>query len=209
MQPFTTLTAVAAPLPRINVDTDLIIPKQFLKTITRDGLGSSLFHEMRYDGAGRRLDDFVLHQPAFASAGILLALDNFGCGSSREHAVWALLDFGIRCVIAPSFADIFYNNCFKNGVLPLVLEAAVVQELMARSTPASPLTLTVDLPQQTVRDGAGFTASFAIEASRKKRLLDGLDDIGLTLKHEAAIADFEASQRAEQPWLWSKTGAGA
>lgn len=209
MQPFTTLTAVAAPLPRINVDTDLIIPKQFLKTITRDGLGSSLFHEMRYDGAGRRLDDFVLHQPAFASAGILLALDNFGCGSSREHAVWALLDFGIRCVIAPSFADIFYNNCFKNGVLPLVLEAAVVQELMARSTPASPLTLTVDLPQQTVSDGAGFTAQFAIDASRKKRLLEGLDDIGLTLKHEAAIADFEARQRAEQPWLWSKTGAEA
>jgi 3-isopropylmalate/(R)-2-methylmalate dehydratase small subunit len=209
MQPFTTLTAVAAPLPRLNIDTDLIIPKQFLKTITRDGLGSSLFYEMRYDGAGRRLDDFVLHQSAFASAGILLALDNFGCGSSREHAVWALLDFGIRCVIAPSFADIFYNNCFKNGVLPLVLEAAVVQELMARSTPASPLTLTVDLPQQTVSVGAGFTASFAIEASRKKRLLDGLDDIGLTLKHEAAIADFEASQRAEQPWLWSKTGAGA
>ncbi len=209
MQPFTTLTAVAAPLPRINVDTDLIIPKQFLKTITRDGLGSSLFHEMRYDGAGRRLDDFVLHQPAFASAGILLALDNFGCGSSREHAVWALLDFGIRCVIAPSFADIFYNNCFKNGVLPLVLEAAVVQELMARSTPASPLTLTVDLPQQTVSDGAGFTASFAIDPSRKTRLVEGLDDIGLTLKHEAAIADFEARQRAEQPWLWSKTGAQA
>ncbi|MBU3655614.1 MAG: 3-isopropylmalate dehydratase small subunit [Alphaproteobacteria bacterium] len=209
MQPFTTLTAVAASLPRINVDTDLIIPKQFLKTITRDGLGRSLFHEMRYDGAGRRLDDFVLHQPAFASAGILLALDNFGCGSSREHAVWALLDFGIRCVIAPSFADIFYNNCFKNGVLPLVLEAAVVQELMARSTPASPVTLTVDLPQQTVSDGAGFCAQFAIDPSRKTRLVEGLDDIGLTLKHEAAIADFEARQRAEQPWLWSKTGAQA
>ncbi|MBM3602925.1 MAG: 3-isopropylmalate dehydratase small subunit [Alphaproteobacteria bacterium] len=210
MQPFTTLTAVAAPLPRINVDTDLIIPKQFLKTVTRDGFGKSLFHELRYDEAGRRLDDFVLHQPPFAKAGILLALDNFGCGSSREHAVWALLDFGIRCVIAPSFADIFYNNCFKNGVLPVVLEAAVVQELMARSTPASPLTLTVDLPQQTVSDGEGFTASFAIDSSRKDRLLEGLDDIGLTLKHEAAIADFEVRQRAKQPWLWCSQGrAGA
>jgi 3-isopropylmalate/(R)-2-methylmalate dehydratase small subunit len=207
MQPFTVLTATVAPLPRINIDTDLIIPKQFLKTITRDGLGKSLFHELRYDGDGQKIEDFVLHQPAFAEAQILLALENFGCGSSREHAVWALLDFGIRCVIAPSFADIFYNNCFKNGVLPLVLPADVVQDLLARASADQPLhqplQLTVDLPSQTVSDGQGFTASFPLEASRKQRLLEGLDDIGLSLKRQDAITAFEQKQQATLPWQWA------
>lgn len=201
MQPFTTLASVAAPFPMINVDTDMIIPKQFLKTIKREGLGKHLFDEMRFDKAGQEIADFVLNQPAYRQAKILVAGANFGCGSSREHAPWALLDFGIRCVIAPSFADIFFNNCFKNGILPLVLPQADVDVLMVEAKAGK--ALTVDLQAQQVQLTDGRVIAFRVDAFRRDCLLNGLDDIGLTEKHADAIAAFEAKQKAEQPWLWA------
>jgi 3-isopropylmalate/(R)-2-methylmalate dehydratase small subunit len=195
MQPFTTLTGPAAPLLRANVDTDLIIPKQFLKTLVRTGLGQHLFFELRYDDTGNEIQAFVLNQAPFRQASILLAGANFGCGSSREHAPWALLDFGIRCVIAPSFADIFYNNCFSNGILPIALPMAAVEELAAAAGP-----LTVDLPAQTVR-GGGRCHTFEIEPARKTTLVEGLDEIGRSLASLPAIEAFEARRSREAPWL--------
>jgi 3-isopropylmalate/(R)-2-methylmalate dehydratase small subunit len=201
MQKFTTLTGVAAPLPMINVDTDKIIPKQYLKTIERTGLGKALFDELRYNADGSEKPDFVLNQPAYRKAEILVAGENFGCGSSREHAPWALLDFGIRAVIAPSFADIFYNNCFKNGILPIALPAEIVAQLMDDARKGSNARLTIDLASQTITRPDGQTVHFEIDQFRKQCLLDGLDDIGLTLKKEPAIAKFESRRQQTQPWL--------
>jgi 3-isopropylmalate/(R)-2-methylmalate dehydratase small subunit len=201
MERFTTLTGVAAPLNIVNVDTDMIIPKQFLKTIKRTGLGKNLFFEMRYDDAGAEVPDFVLNQPAWRNATILVAGDNFGCGSSREHAPWALLDFGIRCVIAPSFADIFYNNCFKNGILPIALPREDVDKLMDDANRGANATVTVDLEAQEIRGPDGGLVRFDIDPFRKHCLLNGLDDIGLTLEKETAIADFESRRTREFPWL--------
>src|SRR6476619_8311569 len=192
MQKFTTLTGVAAPLPMINVDTDAIIPKQFLKTIKRAGLGKALFSERRYNDNGEERPDFVLNQGPFRKARILVAGENFGCGSSREHAPWALLDFGIRCVIAPSFADIFFNNTFKNGILPIVLPEARVNELLRFLLELPGAEITVDLPAQTVLGPDGKVDKFEIDPFRKHCLINGLDDIGLTLQQEAAIKAFEA-----------------
>ena len=202
MEKFTTLTGVAAPLDMINVDTDKIIPKQFLKTIKRTGLGKSLFFEMRYDDAGREKPDFVLNKPAYRKARILVAGDNFGCGSSREHAPWALLDFGIRCVISTSFADIFYNNCFKNGILPIKVPKEDLDKLMDDAQRGANATLTVDLAKQEIRGPAGGCVAFAIDPFRKQCLLEGLDDIGLTLKKADAIAVFEEKQKLTQPWVY-------
>ncbi|MGH7013370.1 MAG: 3-isopropylmalate dehydratase small subunit [Stellaceae bacterium] len=201
MQKFTTLTGVAAPLPMINVDTDKIIPKQYLKTIERTGLGKALFDELRFNPDGSEKPDFVLNQPAYRKAEILVAGENFGCGSSREHAPWALLDFGIRAVIAPSFADIFHSNCFKNGILPIVLPAATVAQLMDDARKGSNARLTIDLASQTVTRPDGQTVHFEIDQFRKHCLLDGLDDIGLTLKKEPAITKFENRRKQAQPWL--------
>ncbi|MEL6196773.1 MAG: 3-isopropylmalate dehydratase small subunit [Pseudomonadota bacterium] len=201
MDPFTTLTGVAAPLPLINVDTDMIIPKQFLKTIKRTGLGVNLFTEMRYDEAGNENPDFVLNKPAYRGAEILVAGDNFGCGSSREHAPWALLDFGIRCVIAPSFADIFYNNCFKNGILPIRLPQEEVDKLMADAERGANATLTIDLAAQTIQGPDGGTIRFDIDPHQKHCLLNGLDDIALTLEQSDDIAAFEAGRAGQTPWL--------
>ena len=201
MDKFTTLRGVAAPLPMINVDTDMIIPKQFLKTIKRTGLGKNLFDEMRFDESGVEKPDFVLNKPAYRKAEILIAGENFGCGSSREHAPWALLDFGIRCVIAPSFADIFYNNCFKNGVLPLVLPTEQVERLMDQADKGANATLSVDLENQRVTGPDGATFPFEIDPFRKHCLLNGLDDIGLTFEKAAQIDTFEARHHAAQPWL--------
>jgi 3-isopropylmalate/(R)-2-methylmalate dehydratase small subunit len=203
MQPFTTLTGVGAPLPMINVDTDMIIPKQFLKTIERSGLGKSLFYEMRYDDEGREIPSFVLNSPPYRHAKILIAGENFGCGSSREHAPWALLDFGIRCVIAPSFADIFFNNCFKNGILPIVLPRERVDALMAAAERGGDDAFTVDLDRQEIRLPDGCTITFEVDPFRKACLLGGLDDIGLTLRKVDRIAAFEARQRSQSPWLSS------
>ncbi len=202
MEKFVTLTGVAAPLDMINVDTDQIIPKQFLTTIKRSGLGAGLFYDLRYDEEGREKSDFVLNQPAYQTAKILVAGDNFGCGSSREHAPWALLDFGIRCVIAPSFADIFYNNCFKNGVLPIALPQEDVDKLMDDAERGANATITVDLEAQTIQGPDGGTIRFDIDPFRKHCLLNGLDDIGLTLQKEAAIAGYEEKQKFSQPWLF-------
>lgn len=199
MTPFGLHRGVAAPLPLLNVDTDMIIPKQFLKTIKRSGLGKNLFDEMRYDGAGYPKPDFVLNRAPWTTASILVAGANFGCGSSREHAPWALLDFGIRCVIAPSFADIFFNNCFKNGILPLVLPQDKVDLLMADAEAGQ--TLTIDLPAQTILRPDGSVIAFEIDAFRKRCLVEGLDDIGLTLVHEAAITAYEEKLKAERPWV--------
>jgi len=202
MQPFTTLTAVAAPLNMANVDTDMIIPKQFLKTIARTGLSKGLFYELRFDETGAPTD-FVLDRPAYDGAQILVTGSNFGCGSSREHAPWALLDAGIRCVIAPSFADIFYNNCFKNGILPVALPAEQVEALMRDAEKGANATLTVDLAAQEIRRPDGETIAFDIDPFRKKCLLEGLDDIGLTLEKADAIAAYEAAGRTERPWLFA------
>ncbi|MEX2649686.1 MAG: 3-isopropylmalate dehydratase small subunit [Alphaproteobacteria bacterium] len=202
MDKFTTHSGVAAPLPMINVDTDMIIPKQFLKTILRTGLGKNLFNDMRYRPDGAEIATFVLNQPAYRKAAILIAGENFGCGSSREHAPWALLDFGIRCVIAPSFADIFFNNCFKNGVLPVTLPKAEVEALMAQAERGANARFTVDLAAQTVTGPDGAAHRFEIEPFRKRCLLEGLDDIDLTLEKRAAIDGFEARQRASEPWLY-------
>ncbi|MSP81836.1 MAG: 3-isopropylmalate dehydratase small subunit [Alphaproteobacteria bacterium] len=202
MDTFTTLTGVAAPLPMINVDTDMIIPKQFLKTIKRTGLGRHLFNDMRWTPDGREIADFVLNRPAYRQAKVVIAGDNFGCGSSREHAPWAILDFGIRCVIAPSFADIFFNNCFKNGILPIALPKPVVDDLMREAELGSNATFTIDLEAQTIVRPNGTTIRFEIEPSRKHALLNGLDEVGLTLRKVATIGAFEARQRAAEPWLY-------
>jgi len=201
MKPFKTLTAVAAPLPMINVDTDMIIPKQFLKTLARTGLGKALFHEMRTHSDGSENPDFVLNRPAHKNAKILVAGANFGCGSSREHAPWALLDFGIRCVIAPSFADIFFNNCFKNGILPIALPQEEIDKLMDDAERGANAVLSVDLEKQEIRGPDGGCIRFDIDPFRKQCLLNGWDDIGLTLRAEQTISDYEAKQRLSQPWL--------
>ena len=200
MDKFTALTGVAAPLPIINIDTDMIIPKQYLKTIKRTGLGSALFSEMRYSQDGKELPDFVLNKPAYRKAQILVTGQNFGCGSSREHAPWALLDFGIRCVIAPSFADIFYNNCFKNGILPIVLPQDDIDKLMDDASRGANAVVSVDLEKQEIRGPDGGMIKFDVDAFRKQCLLNGWDDIGLTMRHEKSIDDFEAKRRASQPW---------
>ncbi|WP_084861716.1 3-isopropylmalate dehydratase small subunit [Salibaculum halophilum] len=201
MQKFDKLTGIAAPLPLVNIDTDMIIPKQFLKTIKRSGLGVNLFDEMRYDRQGNEIPDFVLNKPAYRDAQILVAGDNFGCGSSREHAPWALLDFGIRCVISTSFADIFYNNCFKNGILPIVLPQEDVDKLMEDAERGSNATVTVDLESQTISGPDGGEITFEVDPWRKHCLLNGLDDIGLTLEKAPAIDAFEEKMRAERPWV--------
>jgi len=201
MDKFTTLTGIAAPMPLINVDTDMIIPKQFLKTIKRSGLGVNLFDEMRYDDQGNEIPDFVLNKPAYRDAQILVAGENFGCGSSREHAPWALLDFGIRCVIAPSFADIFFNNCFKNGILPIVLPQDEVDKLMDDAERGANAVLTVDLENQTISGPDGGTIAFEVDPHRKHCLLNGLDDIGLTLEKSASIEAFEAQAAQTRPWV--------
>ena len=200
MEKFTKLTGIAAPMPLVNIDTDMIIPKQFLKTIQRSGLGKNLFDEMRFDREGNEVADFVLNQPAYRSAEILVAGDNFGCGSSREHAPWALLDFGVRCVISTSFADIFFNNCFKNGILPIVLPQEQVDVLMADARKGANARVTVDLEAQTVTTSDGQSFGFAVDPHRKHCLMNGLDDIGLTLEKAAAIDSFEAKAATLRPW---------
>ena len=200
MQKFTTLTGVAAPLPMRNIDTDMIIPKQFLKTIKRTGLGKSLFFEMRYGEDGKELPEFVLNKPAYRKAEILVTGDNFGCGSSREHAPWALLDFGIRCVIAPEFADIFYNNCFKNGILPIKLPQSEVDKLMDDASRGANATLSIDLAKQEIRGPDGGMIKFEIDAFRKECLMNGLDDIGLTLKKTDAISAYEKAAATSREW---------
>jgi 3-isopropylmalate/(R)-2-methylmalate dehydratase small subunit len=200
MQKFDVLTGVAAPLPIINIDTDMIIPKQFLKTIERTGLRKGLFSEMRFDEAGKEKPDFVLNQPAYRKAEILVVGDNFGCGSSREHAPWALLDFGIRCVISTSFADIFYNNCFKNGILPIKVSAEDLGKLMDDAQRGANATLTIDLPNQEIRGPDGGVVRFEIDAFKKHCLLNGLDDIGLTLQKTEKIDGFEATNAVARPW---------
>jgi len=202
MEKFTTLTGIAAPMPLVNIDTDMIIPKQFLKTIKRTGLGANLFDEMRFDREGNEVEDFVLNQPAYRKAEILVAGENFGCGSSREHAPWALMDFGIRCVISTSFADIFYNNCFKNGILPIALPQEDVEKLMDDASRGANATITVDLESQTIQGPDGGEITFEVDAFRKHCLLNGLDDIGLTVEVAAASIDaFEAKAGAERPWV--------
>jgi 3-isopropylmalate/(R)-2-methylmalate dehydratase small subunit len=200
MEKFTTLTGIAAPMPLVNIDTDMIIPKQFLKTIARTGLGTNLFDEMRYTQDGAEIPGFVLNQPAYRKAEILVAGDNFGCGSSREHAPWALLDFGIRCVISTSFADIFYNNCFKNGILPVVLPQAAVDHLMDDAKKGANARISVDLAAQTVTASDGTVFAFEIDSFKKHCLLNGLDDIGLTLEKAAAIDAYEATAATLRPW---------
>jgi 3-isopropylmalate/(R)-2-methylmalate dehydratase small subunit len=200
MNKFETLTGVAAPLNIVNVDTDAIIPKQFLKTIKRTGLGKSLFYEMRYDEAGKELPDFVLNKPAYRKAQILVAGDNFGCGSSREHAPWALLDFGIRCVISTSFADIFYNNCFKNGILPIKVSPEDLKKLLDDADRGSNATLTIDLPSQEIRGPDGGRITFDLDPFRKHCLLNGLDDIGLTMEKARHIDTFESKAAQSRPW---------
>ena len=201
MDKFETLTGIAAPMPQINVDTDMIIPKQFLKTIKRSGLGVNLFDEMRYDNNGEEIADFVLNQPAYRNSEILVAGDNFGCGSSREHAPWAIKDFGIRCIIAPSFADIFYNNCFKNGILPIALPQETVDLLMIDAEKGENARMVVDLENQTITTSDGEVVSFELDPFRKKCLMEGLDDIGLTMEKGAAIESFESRAATERPWV--------
>jgi 3-isopropylmalate/(R)-2-methylmalate dehydratase small subunit len=200
MDKFTTLSGIAAPLPMVNVDTDAIIPKQYLKTVKRTGLKVGLFHELRTDKDGKVTGDFILDQPAWENAEILVAGANFGCGSSREHAPWALLDFGIRCIIAPSFADIFFNNCFKNGVLPIVLPQDVVDELMDDAQKGANARLSIDLEAQEITRPDGQKVSFDVDPFRKHCLLNGLDDIGLTMQKDASIADYETRRKQEAPW---------
>ena len=201
MDKFEKLTGVAAPMPLVNIDTDMIIPKQFLKTIKRSGLGVNLFDEMRYDREGNENPDFVLNQSQYRAAEILVAGDNFGCGSSREHAPWAIKDFGIRCVIAPSFADIFYNNCFKNGILPIALPQDVVDVLMKDAEKGSNARITVDLEAQTVTTSDGETFSFDVDEFKKHCLLEGLDDIGLTMAKKSSIDAFETQAAQQRPWV--------
>jgi 3-isopropylmalate/(R)-2-methylmalate dehydratase small subunit len=200
MDKFTVLEGVAAPLQMINVDTDMIIPKQYLKTIARTGLGKGLFADLRYDSDGSERKDFVLNKPAYRNAKILVAGDNFGCGSSREHAPWALLDFGIRCVISTSFADIFYNNCFKNGILPIIVSAEDLEKLFDDAERGANATLTIDLPKQEIRGPDGGVIRFELDAFRKHCLLNGLDDIGLTLVKKDKIDSYEAKMKSARPW---------
>jgi 3-isopropylmalate/(R)-2-methylmalate dehydratase small subunit len=201
MEKFTQLRGVAAPLDMVNVDTDLIIPKQHLKTIERTGLGKYLLDELRYNEDGSEKEDFVLNQPAYRDAKILVAGDNFGCGSSREHAPWAIEDFGIRCVISTSFADIFFNNCFKNGILPIVVSPEDLEKLMDDAGRGSNAVLTVDLEEQEITGPDGGTIKFDVDQFRKHCLINGLDDIGLTMEKESKITDFEAKRAQAQPWL--------
>ncbi|MEZ5813235.1 MAG: 3-isopropylmalate dehydratase small subunit [Alphaproteobacteria bacterium] len=201
MKPFTTLKAIAAPLDMINVDTDIIIPKQFLKTVKRTGLGVSAFYNIRYDDNGEPLPGFALNKPEYTNAEILITGENFGCGSSREHAPWALLDMGFRCIIAPSFADIFFNNSFKNGILPIELPKEQVDELMASATDDPDGAIEIDLERQTITRGNKFTFEFDIDPFRKHCLLNGLDDIGLTLEKNVHIDTFEEKRSKEQPWV--------
>jgi 3-isopropylmalate/(R)-2-methylmalate dehydratase small subunit len=209
MEKFTTLTGIAAPLPMINIDTDKVLPAIYLKTIKRTGLGKVLFDEIRYRPDGSENPDFVLNQAPYRSAKILVAGDNFGCGSSREHAPWALLDFGIRCVIAPSFADIFYNNCFKNGLLPIQLPQETVDLLMDDARKGANAVLTIDLENQTISRPDGEAVPFDVEPFRKHCLLNGLDDIGLTEQKAPAICSYEEQSRLSRPWQWDLTRAGA
>ena len=201
MDKFETLTGVAAPMPLVNIDTDMIIPKQFLKTIKRSGLGANLFDEMRFDRQGNEIADFVLNKPAYRNAEILVAGDNFGCGSSREHAPWALLDFGIKCVISSSFADIFYNNCFKNGILPVVLPQDQVDVLMAEAEKGENARISVDLEAQEVSTSDGETFRFELDAFKKHCLINGLDDIGLTMEKAKSIDEFEEQAAQARPWV--------
>ena len=200
MEKFTKLTGVAAPLPVVNVDTDMIIPKDYLKTIKRTGLGQGLFAEARYKEDGSENPDFVLNKPAYRNAQILVAGDNFGCGSSREHAPWALLDFGIRCVISTSFSDIFYNNCFKNGILPIRVTQAVLDKLFDDAERGANATLTIDLANQEIRGPDGGTVKFEIDPFRKRCLLNGLDDISLTMEKKPAIDGYEEKAKRERAW---------
>ncbi|WP_321395275.1 3-isopropylmalate dehydratase small subunit [Emcibacter sp.] len=202
MDKFTKISSVAAPLPMINVDTDMIVPKQYLKTIKRTGLGKFAFAEMRYNEDGSENPDFVLNKPAYRNAQILIAGENFGCGSSREHAPWALLDQGIRCIIAPSFADIFYGNCFKNGILPIKMPQEIVDKLMEDAERGSNAIITVDLENREITGPDGGKVSFDVDPFRQHCLLNGLDDIGLTLEKVDKIDAFEARQKASQPWLY-------
>lgn len=202
MEKFTKLTGIAAPMDMINIDTDQIIPKLHLRTIKRTGLGKVLFDELRFTPDGKEIPDFVLNREPYRNARIIVAGDNFGCGSSREHAPWALLDFGIRCVISTSFADIFYNNCFKNGILPIVVSKGELDALMADASDRENPELTVDLENQVITRPNGATVSFEIDAFRRECLLDGLDDIGLTMQKAEKIDSFEDRQRQEQPWLY-------
>ncbi|WP_374425145.1 3-isopropylmalate dehydratase small subunit [Paracoccus sp. (in: a-proteobacteria)] len=201
MDKFTTLTGIAAPMPLVNIDTDMIIPKQFLKTIHRSGLGKNLFDEMRFNADGTEVTDFILNQPAYRETQIIVAGDNFGCGSSREHAPWALLDFGIRCVISTSFADIFYNNCFKNGILPIVMPQEVVDVLMEDARKGANARMTVDLENLTVTTSDGQSFAFELDPFRRHCLLNGLDDIGLTMEKSSAIDTFETQMAQSRPWV--------
>ena len=207
MRAFTILTGIAAPLPTANIDTDKIIPARFLKTINRSGLGVHLFDTLRYDANGAERADFVLNQPAFRSAEILVTHENFGCGSSREHAPWALLDFGIRCVIAPDFADIFHGNCFKNGILPVALPRAVCDLLMEDARLGANARITVDLQRQVVVRPNGCEIAFTVDALRRHMLLEGLDEIGQTMQRQAVIDAFESARAQNQPWLPRIAGA--
>lgn len=201
MEKFEKITGIAAPMPLINIDTDMIIPKQFLKTIKRSGLGVNLFDEMRYDDNGDEIPDFVLNKPAYRSSEIIVAGDNFGCGSSREHAPWAIKDFGIRCVIAPAFADIFHNNCFKNGILPIVLPQEQVDVLMKDAEKGANARMEVDLVEQKVTTSDGEVFAFEVDEFKKRCLLEGLDDIGQTFQKLAAIDGFEAKATVTRPWV--------
>jgi len=201
MKKFDKLQGIAAPMPMVNVDTDMIIPKQFLKTIKRSGLGVNLFDEMRYDRDGNEIADFVLNKPQYLEAEILISGDNFGCGSSREHAPWAIADFGIKCVVSTSFADIFFNNCFKNGILPVVLPKAEVDILMADAEKGANARMTVDLESQTITTSDGVVILFEVDAFKKHCLLNGLDDIGLTMEKKSFIDVFETTAEIERPWV--------
>jgi len=201
MDKFDKLTGIAAPMPLVNIDTDMIIPKQFLKTIKRSGLGANLFDEMRFDLEGNEIPDFVLNKKAYRSAEIIVAGENFGCGSSREHAPWALLDFGIKCVISTSYADIFYNNCFKNGILPIVLKPKEVDALMEDAQKGENARITVDLETQKVQSSDGLEFSFEIDEFKKHCLLNGLDDIGLTMEKSSSIDSFEKKYQNQMPWV--------
>ena len=201
MEKFKKITGIAAPMPLINIDTDMIIPKNFLKTIKRSGLGINLFDEMRYDDNRDEIPDFVLNKPAYRKAEIIVAGDNFGCGSSREHAPWAIKDFGIRCVIAPSFADIFFNNCFKNGILPIALPQKVVDVLMKDAEKGANARMEIDLEAQQITTSEGEVFSFEVDAFKKRCLIEGLDDIGLTFQKVASIDKFESELSIKRPWV--------
>ena len=201
MEKFNKLTGIAAPMPLVNIDTDMIIPKQFLKTIKRSGLGANLFDEMRFDQDGNEIADFVLNKKAYRNAEIIVAGENFGCGSSREHAPWALLDFGIKCVISTSYADIFYNNCFKNGILPIVLKPEEVELLMEDSKNGENARISIDLERQIVQSSEGVEFSFEIDEFNKHCLLNGLDDIGLTMEKASSIDEFEEKYQRQMPWV--------